>query len=147
MNTLIICNSKHQGNTRKIAEVMADMLDAEILETPDVHVEMVRRFDLVGFGSGIYGGRHDEKLLSLVDKLPFGDGERVFIFSTSWAGEKKAGEQHKALRERLVYKGYEIAGELSVKGLAKLGFLKMNKHHPDAMDLEAVRKFALGLRR
>jgi flavodoxin len=152
MKTLIVCDSVHKGNTRKIAEMFSAVLGGEILTSAKTPVEIVREYDLVGFGSGIYFSKHHKQLLNLVDTLPFGSDQRVFIFSTRGAGDdSKVGKLHSALREKLEAKGYKIVGEFSCRGLDMFGPFKLvgglNKGHPDAEDLEAARRFAEGLKR
>jgi len=38
MKTLVICISVHHGNTRKIAQAMAEVLDADMLEPANIVV-------------------------------------------------------------------------------------------------------------
>lgn len=149
MKTLIICDSVHMGNTRRIAEVFAAVLGATIISSSKVDAGRLGEYDLVGFGSGIYGGRHGKELLSLVDRLPFGGGHKVFIFSTSMKGITQMQKNHKALFDRLQSKGFQVVGNFSCQGAATFGPLKwfggINKDHPNAEELELARMFAEGL--
>jgi flavodoxin len=150
MKTLIICDSEHNGNTRKVAEVMAKELDANIVESAKVQASDLGQYDLVGFGSGIYMGKHGASLLGLADKLPFGSRKKVFIFSSSWSGLKDIEKNHKALKEKLEAKDYDVVGNFSCLGHSTFGPLKLfggvNKHHPDAEELELARMFAEGVK-
>lgn len=150
MKTLVICDSEHMGNTRKIAEVMAKELGADIVESAKVEAGDLGEYDLVGFGSGIYMGKHGASLLSLADKLPFGSRKKVFIFSSSWSGLKYMEKNHAALGDKLRAKDYDVVGNFSCLGHATFGPLKwfggINKHHPDAEELELARMFAEGVR-
>lgn len=149
MKTLLICDSQHNGNTEMIARIFAEALDASILKSAVARVERIRENDLVGFGSGIYGGKHSQGLLGLADRLPFGEGQKVFLFSTSWTGLMQMEKNHRLLREKLEAKGYRIVGQFSCKGVARFGPLKLiggiNKGHPDAEELELARMFAEGV--
>jgi len=149
MKTLIICSSKHLGNTRKIAEAMAGELEATIVSPDKVQAGDLGQYDLVGFGSGIYIGKHDQSLLSLADKLPFGSGKKVFLFSTSWSGIVHMEKNHKMLADKLAAKDYETVGNFSCLGHAVFGPLKfiggVNKNHPDAEEIELARMFACGV--
>ena len=78
--TLIICQSIHHGNTMKIAKVLADELNAEIKKPSEVKNEELDKYDLIGFGSGIYDDKHHNSLLNLVDKLPNGFGKKLLYF-------------------------------------------------------------------
>ena len=65
MKTLIICKSTHHGNTQKVAEVIADVLEAKLVKPEELDINTVAEYDLVGFGSGIYCGKHHRDLLSV----------------------------------------------------------------------------------
>ncbi len=83
MNAIIILFSYHHKNTEKIAQVIATTLGAEI-KTPDqVDPTSLSNYDLVGFGSGIYFGKHHKVLLEFADKIPQVSNKKAFIFSTS----------------------------------------------------------------
>ncbi|HEY5153101.1 MAG TPA: flavodoxin domain-containing protein, partial [Acidimicrobiales bacterium] len=79
--SLLVCVSKHHGNTHKVARAMAKRLGAEVVEPGDVDISQVRGYDVIGFGSGIYLGVSDPELIALVDRLPPGDRQPVFTFS------------------------------------------------------------------
>jgi len=149
MKSLMICFSYHHNNTMKIAKVFAKVLDAQIQTPLDVNLEELHVYDLIGFGSGIYGTQHHEVLLDLADKLPQGNNMKAFIFSTSgtnWEAEKN----HLLLREKLQSKGYLIVDEFSCLGFNTNSFMKylggMNKGRPNAVDLKQAEEFAQTLK-
>ena len=151
MKTLIIYISIHHGNTEKIAKVMANTLDAALLQVKQADANMLERYDLIGFGSGIYFGEHHESLLDFVDKLPMLKNKKAFIFSTS--GLRKIRFIHdfdKPLRKKLQRKGFDIIGEFSCRGLDTYRATKLvggvNKGRPDAKDLKQAEDFASGLK-
>jgi flavodoxin len=151
MKTLIIYISVHHGNTEKVAKAMANILDATLLQVKQANTSMLEQYDLVGFGSGIYFGKHHESLLDFVDKLPMLRNKKAFIFSTS--GLRKIWFIHnfdKPLKERLQRKGFDIIGEFSCRGLDTYRATKLvggiNKGRPDAKDLKQAEDFASGLK-
>jgi len=151
METLIIYISVHHGNTEKIAKVMANTLDATLLEVKQANASMLEQYDLIGFGSGIYFGKHHEGLLDFVDKLPVLRNKKAFVFSTSGLG--KIWFIHKfdkPLREKLQRKGFDIIGEFSCRGLDTYRATKLvggiNKGRPNAEDLRQAEDFASGLK-
>jgi flavodoxin len=159
VKSLVIVYSYHHGNTARIARAMADALGAEVKTTSDVRPEELREYELVGFGSGIDSGKHYKPLLDLADSLPHAAGRRAFIFSTcgvpaSIFGKSYitnyAGESHAALRQKLVSRGYTVAGEFNCPGFNTNSFLKyfggLNKGRPDAEDLERAAAFARNLK-
>lgn len=150
MRTLIICVSVHHGNTEKIARAMADVLGARLLHVRHADAEMLEQHDLIGFGSGIYFGRHHRSLLDFADGLPAFRDKKAFIFSTS--GVRKMWLVHdfdRPLRARLQRKGFRIVGEFSCRGFDTFGAAGiiggMGKGRPDTGDLRQAGDFARGL--
>jgi flavodoxin len=147
MKTLIVYTSVHHQNTENIAKVMTEELEADIVPTVKAQPGMVAAYDLVGFGSGIYFGKHHKTLLQFAETLPAMTKNRAFIFSTSGDGKKK---HHSALKETLVNRGFSIVDEFSCKGWDTWGPLKLfggiNKGKPDGEDLAGARAFARGLK-
>lgn len=142
MKSLIICKSIHVGNTEKVARRMAKILNAELIEPKECNLNQLGKFDLIGFGSGIYSYKHHISLLKLADRLPDLNGKKVFVFSTSGVIMKKF---HNDLKEKLEEKNAEIVGEFFCKGLNKNSFLKyfggMNKGRPNEDDFRAAEEF------
>ena len=68
MKTLVICFSYHHKNTAKIVSVFASTLDAEVKTPQEVDPNGLGEYDVVGFGSGIYFGKHHKVLLDFADK-------------------------------------------------------------------------------
>jgi flavodoxin len=149
---LIIVKSVHHGNTRKVAEAMAGILGAKVASPEEARAEGLDGYQMIGLGSGIYGGRHHKEVLELAGSLDAGEmgGKRFFIFSTSGAGEKAMEKHHRRLKDMLRERGLEIAGEFSCRGLVTWGPFRlvggMSKGHPDGEDLERARGFARGLK-
>lgn len=161
MRSLLVLVSYHHKNTEKIAQVFAKVLDAPIKTPQQVNPEELQEYNLVGFGSGIYGGKHHEALLDLADRLPKVTDKKAFLFSTYGAPEflvaqatPRAREfidkNHLPLREKLQSKGYVIVGEFSCAGFNTNSFLKffggLNKGRPHADDLRNAEAFASDLK-
>ncbi|MHA2118952.1 MAG: flavodoxin family protein [Candidatus Thorarchaeota archaeon] len=147
MKFLLIVYSYHHNNTEKVAKVFAEVLDAQI-KTPDqIDPEGLQEYDLVGFGSGIYGEKHHKFVLDFADKLLQTTDRRAFIFSTSAImGADKVAKDHSTLREKLQSKGYVIVDEFACRGFNTNSFLRflggMNKGRPNAEDLNNAEEFA-----
>jgi len=157
MKPLLILYSYHHRNTEKIAQAMAKALDA-IIANPQ-HVTDIRDYDLIGFGSGIYGGKHHQQILELLESLPNEKNKKAFIFSTYGAPEivsreneikKYTEKNHRALREKLLKKGYIILDEFSCPGYNTNSFLKLfggiNIGRPNAQDIKRAQEFALNIK-
>lgn len=141
MKALIIYISVHHGNTERVAKVMANILDADLLQMKQVDASVLEQYDLIGFGSGIYFGKHHKSLLDFVDMLPMLRNKKAFIFSTS--GLRKIQFIHnfdKPLKEKLQRKCFDIIGEFSCRGLDTYRATKLvggvNKGRPNAEDLK-----------
>jgi flavodoxin len=155
MKTLIIVHSYHHGNTRKVAEAMAEALGATVKAPHDIKVGELKSYDLVGFGSGIDSDHNYAPLLELADALPPSPGKKAFVFSTSGAPEALMGRGfiqgyskkcHAALRAKLALKGFGVEGEFICPGFNTNAFLwrigGVNKGRPNAADLDRARIFA-----
>ncbi|MHA1257485.1 MAG: flavodoxin family protein [Promethearchaeota archaeon] len=147
MKSLLVLYSYHHNNTEKIANVFAKVLDAQIKTPQQINPEELQEYTLIGFGSGIYGGKHHKLLLDLSDNLPQVTNRKAFIFSTSATITAK---DHLKLREKLQSKGYMILDEFSCKGFNTNSFMKyfggMNKGRPNAEDLKLAEVFAQNLK-
>jgi flavodoxin len=145
MKALICYASVHHGNTKKIAEAMAQAIGAELIAAKDLTTKNIDGYDLVGFGSGIYFSKHHKSLLDGADALAPAMGKKAFIFSTAGF---PAGKFlfHRALKTKLTGKGFIITGEFSCRGLDTYKifgmFGGMNKGHPDNNDLNLAQTFA-----
>jgi flavodoxin len=151
MKSLLVVFSYHHNNTGKIADAMAKVLDAQIKNPQEVNPEKLQEYDLVGFGSGIYGEKHHQSLLDLADTLPQVTNKKAFIFSTSAImGKSKVAKDHLMLREKLQTKGYIVVDEFACKGFNTNSFIKffggMNRGRPNVEDLKNAEKFALNLK-
>jgi flavodoxin len=139
----VICSSYHHGNTKKVADVITRILDGELVKPNAVDVNTLLEYDLIGFCSGNYYGRHDKTLFELVEKMPY-LGKDVFIFSTR--GSFILPNGHKALRKCLQEKGFRIVGEFSCRGFDTYGILKLiggiSRGRPNESDLKKAEEFA-----
>lgn len=143
---VIVCRSVHQGNTEKVARAMAAELAATVAGPGETGAAPADAGRIIGFGSGIYAGRHHRGVVSLVKALPEGKGRKVFVFSTSGRGTEKYNEP---LARLLSDRGYEVVGSFACRGFDRFGPLKLfggiNRGRPDADDLAAAGRFARGL--
>lgn len=157
LSSALVFYSYHHNNTEKITKSIAKVLDADVKKSQELNPGDIQKYGLIGFGSGIYDGRHHESLFKLVDKLEQVTDKKAFIFSTcgipgifvksiSANGEEMAVQQHSELREKLRSKGYKIVGEFGCPGFNTNSFLKwfggINRGRPNAQDLKSAEKFA-----
>jgi flavodoxin len=146
-DAIIFLYSYHQGNTRKIANVIAPIIKASIIDIENNIFESLEKYGIIGFGSGIDSGRHFQPLLDFAEKLPNVQDKKAFIFSTSGIySEDKMLEDHEALRNLLQSKGFIIVGEFGCLGHNANSFLRffggMNKGRPNSEDIQNAELFA-----
>jgi flavodoxin len=142
MNVLIVYKSYHKKNTEKVGRAMAGTLNATLKKVGEVRPEDLSGYDLIGIGSGIYGGRYHKDLFSLIEKIPRLEKD-VFLFHTAGRPDEKYDQP---MKELLVGKGARVVGEFRCPGQTGfLGFTFTNRGHPDEQDLERAREFAKGL--
>lgn len=143
MKRLIINKSIHNGNTEKIAKRIANTLDADVVKPEEFDLGTIDNYDLIGFGSGIYGSKHHEMILDLVEDMPDLQGKKVFIFST--AGIIVTSD-HDSLKRKLKEKNAIIVDDFFCKGFNENSFLRffggMNKGRPHEEDLRRAEDFA-----
>ncbi len=140
----IVLISKHHGNTRQVAEAIAAVRSGRLFSPAEARQEDLSRYALVGFGSGIYYGRHDRELLKFVEDcraLP----SRAFVFST--AGTPMFYRwYHGALRRRLASRNVAVVDEFACRGWDSFGplawFGGLFRKRPNAADLQAAADFA-----
>ena len=145
MRILVIINSTHRQNTLKIAEAMSEYAAMSIVEIDDAAKYNLGDYDIVGFGSGIYGGKFSKKILKLIDNN-IEDIKNVFIFSTSGTGKEKYNQ---SLVDYLNACGKNVLGSFTCKGLCKWFIFALGgglaKGHPDSEDFDAAQTFIEGV--
>jgi len=147
MKTAIIYKSIHHGNTKKIAEVMANSLKAELFDLKDANRDIIKEYDLIGFGSGIYFNKPNKELRKFVEGLDDVKNKKAFVFSTSGRGTPNGW-----LEKKLSTKGFNILGEFYCKGLDTYALVKLihrggiNKGKPDEKDFKNAENFANDLK-
>lgn len=143
MKTLIVYASVHHDNTAKIANVLAEVLNAKLIKPADFQPELLESYDLIGFGSGIYVGKYHRTLLSVVTALPRVREKQSFLFSTSGRG---VGSYNQPVAALLRKKGFLVTADFACKGWDSFGPFKLiggiAKNRPNHDDLEAAKTFA-----
>ena len=151
MKSLIVCVSKSHGNTRRVADRMAEVLGAEVVEPEAVDPATLGQYDLVGFGSGIYYMAVDARLRDLIRHLERVDGVRAFTFFTSGARQVPLLDYNKPVRKQLESKGFEVLGSFSCRGFDTVGpfaFIGgINRGRPNDHDLDRAAAFAARTRK
>jgi flavodoxin len=160
---LIILCSMENSNTAKVSNAISGVLEADVKSLQQFDFNDLEKYEIIGFGSGIFDQKHHVDLLELVDTMPLVSNKNVFIFSTSGVARssllksdgtpkrknKNFTDPHKILREKLLSKGFTIVGEFNCAGFNNNSILKlfggMNKGRPNEDDLRLAEGFARSL--
>lgn len=152
MKAVIVCHSVSHGNTRRIADAMAEVLDAKVVTPEQADPAELADADLVGFGSGVFYAKLHPALTGFAGSLPSGGG-RAFVFATSGLPETPLTRFTRPLIRLLGSKGFTVdgsaAGSFSCRAFDTWAPFKVvggiNKHRPNAADVAAARAFAARL--
>ncbi len=141
----MIYHSEHHNNTQKIAEAMAEEINADILKAADAGPDKLGEYDIVGFGSGVYNGRLHKELSGILDGLPQKVDKKAFIFSTT-GSETYSSMAHDRFRPLLAEKGFTLVGEFSCLGFdTAITEEGINKGKPDKQDIKDAKDFILSI--
>ena len=139
---IIICESIYNGNTLKLARVMAQTLGCSCITVDEAMTRKLENYETIGLGSGIYFGKHHPKLFEVLEKLNL-DQQDVFIFSSR--GNPFLGKYHQPLKDALCLKNKNVIGEFSVRGYDETGpWVIIGGGHrgkPDEKDLKKAVRF------
>ena len=142
MKVLLIVESKHLGNTLKIAQAMAEVAPVTIADTTKAAENNLNDFDIIGFGSGIYMGKHDKRILKFAENL---SNEKAYTFVFSTSGGADFEPNNKTLINILKQKNKIVLGDFACKALDKFFVLRLaggvNKGHPDESDFKNAQNF------
>ena len=143
---LIVYVSVSHANTAKIAHAIGDVLRADLREPELVDPATLGNYDIIGFGSGIFGSTHHPRLRGYIESLPHVSGTPAFTFCTSGFGRSQSRPWQASLDDVLRGKGFEVVGSFACRGYDTWLPLRLvggiNKGHPDASDLAQARVFA-----
>ncbi len=141
MKTAIIYVSKHHGNTKKLAEAIAQKHEVTLIAAAAAPTPDLSGYELLGFASGVVCGKFYKQLRTVVESaLPA--GKKVFFLYTCGRNDKDFAADMKAVARA---KGCAVLGAYGCSGWDTFGPLKLiggaNKGHPDAQELQAAVDF------
>ena len=120
MNTLILFQSQHHGNTKKLVDAIAAEYPVEICDARTFDGDL-SKYDAVGFASGIAFGKFYPEIFSLAtDRMPF-EKDIFFIFTAGVI----VGDPVKEMRELALERGCRVHGTYCCRGYDTFGPLKL----------------------
>ena len=119
------------GNTKKVAEAIAEELGVEALDITNA----VEEADVLFLGSSMYAFTVDKNIKKFVSELKSNNTKMIVNFSTSASDSSTHKKVNKCVKDPNIQyyrEHFSIPGE----------FLKMNKGRPNEEDLKAAKEFA-----
>lgn len=140
MKTLIIYESTHHGNTRKLCNAIAAAdKDVTLSEVGKAKIHW-DEYDLIGFASGIAFGKFYAGVTGAAEKIP--SGKRVFFLYTCGRNSRDLSAK---IAETVKTRGCTVLGSYGCKGFDSYGPFKLlggiNKNHPDLTECNEAVEF------
>ena len=146
MKTAILYASVHHGNTKKVAEAMAETLSADLFDLTKQSDVDISCYDLIGLASGIYYSNMHKTVRKFAEETSFRPEQKVFLVSTCGMESK---DFTKKVRKTLEDKQVEVLESFSCRGFDTFGPLFLiggiAKGRPNEQDLEKAREYARNL--
>lgn len=125
---------------------MSEAAPATVARLEDIKNYVPDEYDIIGFGSGIYAGNFNRKLIKYVKETEF-KTKNCFVFSTSTSGN--ADKNNAKFIKLLESKNMHVLGSFACKGLNQWFIFGIgggkNKGHPDIEDFDAAQNFIEGI--
>jgi flavodoxin len=103
------------GNTKRMAEAIADMQKSPIFDIASSEPSIVEKYDLLFIGTPVEGASPAKEAKAFVQSLPKADGKKVILFCTHRIfGNKRT---LKALKKELDGKGYMTLLSVTKRGM------------------------------
>ncbi len=117
--SIIIYESLHHGNTKKLVDAIAQQFPVEVKSVREFDGDL-SEYDIIGFASGIAFGKFYNEIFSLAtDKMPF-EKDIFFLFTAGIP----IGDPAKEIKFVAQQRGNRIHGAYCCRGLDTLGPLR-----------------------
>lgn len=114
MNTCVVYFSR-TGNTKRLAQAIAQAVNAELFDLAQTQPEQLTSFDLLILGTPVEGASPAKETAAYVASIPRLENKKAILFTTYrlFGNERTMKAIEKVLKE----KGYETVAKLSKKGM------------------------------
>lgn len=102
MKTVIIFASTHHGNTKKVAEYMAKIIAADLIDITQNLNPDISAYDIVGFASGIYFHSFHEAIKKFICNTVFNKNQKVFLVDTCGVAKGHPSQQELKKAENFI---------------------------------------------
>lgn len=145
MKTLMICESTHHGNTRKLAEAIREKFPVDLLDITEAEGADPSGYDRIGLAAGIAFGKFypaTEKFAAR--SLPA--GKDVFLLYTCG---RDSGRYTASLEKIIADRGCRFLGRYGCKGFDTYGPFRLvggiNRGHPTQEEIAGAVRFYAAL--
>jgi flavodoxin len=114
MNTCIVYFSR-TGNTKRLAQAIANTTKAPIYELASIHPSTLENCDLLILGTPVEGASPAKETRAFIESMPKVKGKKVILFCTCRLFGN--GRTLKNMEQKLSAKGYETILSVSKKGM------------------------------
>ena len=103
------------GNTKRLAQAIADMAKAPIYESSATDPAANENFDLLILGTPVEGSRPTKEIMTYISNMPTAQDKKVILFTTYrlFGNERTMN----AMEKELAAKGYKTILKVSKKGM------------------------------
>ncbi len=140
MKSIIIYESTHHGNTKKLVDAIAKKHHVETVSIENAESVDLSGYDMVGLAAGIAFGKFYKRMEEFAMKIP--SGSRVFLLYT--CGNPSAGYV-KNITRTLTSNGARVMGNYGCRGYDTYGPFKLvggiAKGHPTEEDIAGAVMF------
>ena len=136
MNIRVVYHSGYKGNTKKVAEAIAEAFNVKAERIGKEKIEFSEPVDLLFIGCGIYMHKPHKKARALISEINPAAVKNAAAFGT-YGNQSDIGEQLQGLLRK---QGVNVLDEPFVCKGASVG--TDNKGHPNSEDLENAKAFA-----
>jgi len=139
----IVVYDSYSGNTRQIAERIAEGLECEAVSIRDFKAENMERYELIVIGTPINSGKATKRIKGFVRSVPASSKYALFCtFGTPFLGSLSIKMAFYFLKQKT--KGQFIT-TFRCRGYHPV--LKTFKGHPNGIDLSAARAFGANIKK
>lgn len=141
MKTLILYESSHHGNTRKLVDAIAEKYQVDTVEISDAESVNLEKYERIGLACGIAFGRLYKNVEDFAVRcLP--EGKEVFVLYTCGRNSIKYTER---IEEIIQKKGSRMLGAYGCLGFDTYGPFKLvggiAKGHPTEKEIQKAVEF------
>lgn len=143
MKTLIIYESFHHHNTKKIVKYLAENFSINIIKISEATTDIVNNYDQIVFATGIYFGKPHRLFYEIIPKLKFKNKDISLITTSGMCSFPIVNDYHRNFKSLLKHSDLIIKSWFEARGFDSYPFFVrpfggIHKTHPDQKDLKNV---------